>query len=62
MKNEILAKFLNKIKRLKPKISAIYLFGSRARGIFRPENKFYELASIPSPLLENILKEGIKIG
>lgn len=101
---EVMNSFLGKIKDLRPQIGSIYLFGSHARGLARPDsdydlllvvpkkerllkNKLYEAAvdvllekgadislkiirkedfermkNISAPFIENVLKEGIKIG
>ena len=101
----IVRRFLGKAGKVKQKIQAVYLFGSRARGTERPdsdydlllvvredfslsdkeklydrvvdilletgrlvslkvfkEKKFQRLCALGTPFIENILKEGIKVG
>ena len=101
---EIVESFLGKIRGIRPRINSIYLFGSRARGVARPDSDYDLLVVIPQkdqglkdklydasvdvfldkgadislkiiknedfermkrlsfPFIENILKEGIKVG
>lgn len=101
---EIVSKFLSRIKNLRPRIGSIYLFGSHARGTARPDSdydlllvvpkkdknlkdKLYDaavdifmdtgadislkivkkddfdrLSSLSAPFVENVLKEGVKLG
>lgn len=40
VEEKVLSKFLASIKSLRPKIKAIYLFGSRARKDFRPDSDY----------------------
>ena len=105
MADTVLSQFISRIKNLKKKIKASYLFGSRARGTERPdsdydlllvvtqdfslsdkdklydgvmdilletgrlislkifkEREFQRLRELETPFIENVLREGIKIG
>jgi predicted nucleotidyltransferase len=105
IKEAVIAKFLEGCKSLKQKIKAIYFFGSRAKGMERPdsdydlflvvtkdftlsdkdrlydsvmnvlldtgklislkifkETVFKKLRRLQTPFIQNVLKEGIKLG
>jgi len=105
MTDPIVQRFLGKIGKVKQKIQAVYLFGSRARGTERPdsdydlllvvtrnfslsdrdklydrvvdvlletgkllslkvfkEKEFQRLSGLRTPFIENVLREGIKVG
>lgn len=44
---KIVGSFLGKIKSLRPGINSIYLFGSRARGLARPDSDYDLLLLVP---------------